>query len=156
MDAKDKKGGTPLHLAAFSSSLETMKCLVENGASLKAKDENGNTPLHIAASKGFLEIVKYLVQQGAHFDIINKQNYTAFDLANQNIYQMLNPANREHYIEVAKYLLELKRESYNKNPPNNLNDKALCIVCFAPRNGLFVLLPCGHMSLCEPCCYMVS
>ena len=40
----------------------------------------------------------------------------------------------------------------NKIPEENISNKALCIICFTPRNGIFVLSPCGHTSLCEPCC----
>ena len=37
----------------------------------------------------------------------------------------------------------------------NLN-KYPCIICKRPRHKIYVLLPCGHTSLCESCCLWYS
>ena len=83
-----------------------------------------------------------VIQQGAQVNIRNKNNETAFDMAH-----------RYGHFEIAKYILEKKNELELQNPPKNISDKALCIICSTPRNGFYALLPCGHASLCEPCCY---
>ena len=75
-----------------------------------------------------------------------KQNKTPFDLADE----------KEHF-EVAKYLLEKKKQLQSNNLPNEImSAKAFCIICLTPRNGIYVLYPCGHTSLCEPCCYKLK
>ena len=76
---------------------------------------------------------------------MNNDNKTPFDIANEN-----------QSFEIAKLLLEKKRDTLDKNPPNNISDKASCVVCFANRNELFALIPCGHTILCEPCCYTLK
>ena len=139
IEAKDNLGQTPLHIAG---DVEVAKCLIRNGAQSKAKDNDGNTPLHLVKD---LELVKYLIESGAQIDITNNANKTPFELADES----------EHY-DAAKYLLEQKKESELKNPSININNQALCIVCLTPRNGLYVLHPCGHVSLCESCCYKLK
>jgi ankyrin repeat protein len=44
VDAKDKEGQTPLHLAARFENLETMHALLEAKANPTAKDRRGRTP----------------------------------------------------------------------------------------------------------------
>ena len=141
IEAKDKRGRTPLHIADFDSA----KCLIRNGAKIEAKDNNGNTPIHNLNLN--LEFAKYLIENGAQINVRNKKNKTPFELADEN----------DHH-EMAKYLLEQKKESELKDPPikYKISNQALCIVCLTPRNGLYALHPCGHVSLCEPCCYKLK
>ena len=126
-------------------TLETIKCLLDNGAQIEAKTNNGDTSLHIAAAKNSLEIVKYLVENGAQIDARNKDNETPFLLSNKN-----------RNADVSRYLLEKKRDFPSKYPLQSMSGKALCVICLAPRNGLFVLNPCGHTSFCEPCCFNIT
>ena len=86
--------------------------------------------------------MKILVEKGAPIDVTNNNNETPFYLANKG-----------NHKGIAKYLLEKKRESENQNPKQTFSDKDPCIICFQPRNALYVLNPCGHTSLCEPCSY---
>ena len=145
IEAKDSDGWTPLHLKVGRGNLKVTKYLVEKGAQIDARNKDGDTPLHIASYNGEFEIVKFLIQHSAQVDARNKQNKTPFDLADE----------KEHF-EIAKYLLEKKKELQSNNPPNNISAKALCIICLTPRNGIYVLYPCGHTSLCEPCCYKLK
>ncbi|HNI94438.1 MAG TPA: ankyrin repeat domain-containing protein, partial [Leptospiraceae bacterium] len=72
-----KNGNTPLHNAAESDDLDTVKYLIEKGADIRIKDKDGNTPLHKAAESGELNIVKYLIQKGADVNAKNNQGFTA-------------------------------------------------------------------------------
>ena len=74
-----------------------------------------------------------------------KDNMTPFDVAN-----------KVGKYEIATYILEKKREALNQKSSNVIDDKALCIICLEPRNGFYVLVPCGHASLCEPCCIKLT
>ena len=96
----------------------------------------------LGVPREILDLVKCLIEHGAAFDIRNSNGETAFDLANK----LENK-------EIAKFFMQKKRDSENKDPAKTISDKALCIICFEPRNGLHVLLPCGHTSLCELCCF---
>ena len=142
INTRKENGLTLLHYATMESSLEMVKFLAEKGAKIDTKDKDGFTPLHSDAKRGSLEIVKILVEKGAPIDVTNNNNETPFYLANKG-----------NHKGIAKYLLEKKQESENQNPKQTFSDKDPCIICFQPRNALYVLNPCGHTSLCEPCSY---
>ena len=123
------------------------------GAQIEAKNFLGETPLHIAAEGDRqnqnnyenLGMVKCLVELGANINSRNTANETPFDIAD-----------KFGKFKTARYLLEKKNELELPNPANNVSDQAPCIICFVPRNGIFALHPCGHASLCEPCCYKLK
>ena len=144
VNSKSVPGFVPLNVAIFEGSIEMVKFLVENGAELEL-GSTGFTSLHFAANFGQLSIAKYLLESGAQIDPKTANGTTPFDLATQEGHQ-----------EIAKLLLEKKKEAMDEIPLKNINQKALCVVCFTPRNGVFVLLPCAHASLCEPCCYKLK
>ena len=50
------------------------------------------------------------------------------------------------------YSNQVKKRMAEKEPEVNISSKDPCIICLEPRDGLYVLWPCGHTSLCEPCC----
>ena len=71
INAKNKDGNTPLHLAAREGHENVVKLLVEAGVDIKAKDKYGNTPLHFAAREGNENMAKLLVDAKAG---VNKKN----------------------------------------------------------------------------------
>ena len=145
IEAKNIQGQTPLHVAVAWGQTDMAKFLIQNGAQINVQDNFGHTALHVAVFQSDHEAVKYLVENGAQFDHRDNENKTPFDVADE-----------KQYFEIAKFLLEKKREASDKNPPNNISDKASCVICFSRRNGLFALNPCGHTILCEPCCYKLK
>ena len=120
--------------------------LIKYGAQIDATNESTNewgcTPLHLAAVEGEINVAKCLIEHGARIHIRDKDYKTPFDLAKIHGYH-----------ELATYLLEIKKEALNQKPSTIIDDKAPCIICFEPRNGFYVLYPCGHAALCEPCTY---
>lgn len=61
-DSVDLK--TPLHFAARFGRVDSMRLLLERGASVGPKDRWGYTPLHIAVDFGQLEAIEFLLQNG--------------------------------------------------------------------------------------------
>ena len=139
-----------MNLAAESGEFEVVKYLNEHGAEVNMKNNVGYTPLHAAVEFAWtcqndkIDTVKCLIENGAKFDILSLGNETPFELAN-----------RFEMYEIATYLLRKKREASNKSPVENIMSNAPCIICFEPRNGFYVLNPCGHAALCEPCTYKI-
>ncbi len=51
VSVQDKTHSTPLHLAAFSGSSESVRLLLEHGADVTVLDGSRRTPLHLASSR---------------------------------------------------------------------------------------------------------
>jgi len=64
VNAKDSKGRTPLHLAAWYRP-NMVELLVSKGADIIARDKDGKTPLSYAIEEGHTEIVELLRKHGA-------------------------------------------------------------------------------------------
>ncbi|MBN1949017.1 MAG: ankyrin repeat domain-containing protein [Candidatus Cloacimonetes bacterium] len=75
MQDRDQFGRTPL-FAAYKSSLESVKFMLEQGAEINAADSTGNIPLHMAAWRGSTEVVDYLLTRGADINIRADNGWT--------------------------------------------------------------------------------
>jgi ankyrin repeat protein len=71
-------GWSPLHLAAFSGSVETARLLLEHGAdvNLRAKTKFRNTPLQAALLPGQYETAKLLLEHGADPNVRQAKGFT--------------------------------------------------------------------------------
>ena len=49
--SQDETRSTPLHLAAYCRSADTVRLLIEHNADVTARDRSNRTPLHLALSK---------------------------------------------------------------------------------------------------------
>lgn len=96
VNARDKAGWTPLHLAAENGYMKMASLLLANGANVNARCNLGTSPLHMAAWNGNVEIVRVLLNNGAD---VNAKHYeegcTPLHLAVEN-----------GSVEVIKLLLE--------------------------------------------------
>jgi ankyrin repeat protein len=68
IDAKDKHGVTPLHLAAYHGYGDIAELLLANHAQVDGGAISGETPLREAAHRGFNGIVELLLAHGARID----------------------------------------------------------------------------------------
>ena len=82
--ARDSRGSTPLHNAAFSGDAEMLGRLLDRGADISGDDEGGWTPLHRAARIGRVEEVAFLVRRGADAGIRENLGRTPLDVALEN------------------------------------------------------------------------
>jgi len=77
VNATDRNGNTPLHVAAMLPYTDIVQFLVSAGADIHAKIFFfDHTPLHCAAAWCQLENVKYLVSQGADVNVKNSSGET--------------------------------------------------------------------------------
>ena len=78
---------SPLWIAAAGGHLDTVRALVEAGASTNQATKIGVAPLHIAAAGGHLEVVRVLIESGArtgqtagYLALMNGQEEVAHEL----------------------------------------------------------------------------
>jgi ankyrin repeat protein len=73
----DLRAETPLHFAACSSSINTLKMLLKAGGKIDAIDSRNRTPLYLAASHNQEVNVRMLLELGANVSLKTDQGYTA-------------------------------------------------------------------------------
>ena len=124
VNAKNKHGHTPLHLAASSRShrligsnfknqkpnIEGMQCLLEKGADIDSKNIIGDTPIHKAAQEGLFEEVKFLISKGAFVNAKNILGRTPLHSACKN----------KGNLEIVKCLIENGVQIYAKDGQDRL------------------------------------
>ena len=71
----------PLHRAAQSGSLNTMKLLLENDAKVSAQTNDGSTPLHFASEQGHYGVVALLIEHDADINVKRKDGNSSLHLA---------------------------------------------------------------------------
>jgi len=84
INARDKDGWTPLHVASggrYFKDGSALRLLLEHGADINAQSQAGKTPLHVASFSGALEVVRMLLEHGADVEAKNKYGDTALQEA---------------------------------------------------------------------------
>lgn len=74
VDARDKEGWSPLHLAACWGHTEIVKLLIDQYTCVDARGSNENTPLNLATQNGHEKIVRSLLNKGACVNTVRKND----------------------------------------------------------------------------------
>ena len=115
INAKNKDGKTPLHLATYynnkeDSHLKIIYNLLEyENININVQDKEGNTPLHYAVTGGNLNTVETLCIYKADPDIQNTDGKTPLHLATS----MPNPEIQKNKYEEEEYEEEEYEEEYS-------------------------------------------
>ncbi|MEK7384042.1 MAG: ankyrin repeat domain-containing protein [Elusimicrobiota bacterium] len=80
----DRRGQTPLMIAAVRADLPLARLLLDRGAKADRAGGGGETPLMRAADHGSLEVVRLLIEKGADVDAKGVQGTTALHYAVQS------------------------------------------------------------------------
>ena len=80
VNAKDKDGCAPLHLAASSGHKDVAEVLIAKGADVNAKEIFGATPLLYAADHGHMDVVELLITKGANVNAEDAMGLTALNV----------------------------------------------------------------------------
>ncbi|CAB1318289.1 unnamed protein product [Coregonus sp. 'balchen'] len=90
VNEKNKDFMTPLHVAAERAHNDIMEVLQKHGAKMNALDTLGQTALHRAAMAGHLQTCRLLLSYGADASILSLQGFTASQMGNEAVQQILN------------------------------------------------------------------
>ncbi len=84
IEAKDRQGFTPLHIAITKDRREVVRYLIEKGADLNSKNSNGLRPLQTALDRGKNTIANLLIERGADINIRGFRNQTLLHQASRS------------------------------------------------------------------------
>jgi len=82
-DPVDKRGYSPLMLAASAGHAQTLAALLAAGCDPNLKAQDGGTALHKAAAQGNLACVQKLLEAGCDPKVLDQRNKTAQQLAEE-------------------------------------------------------------------------
>ncbi|XP_078431355.1 ankyrin repeat family protein [Wolffia australiana] len=83
IDANDKDGLTPLHLAVIGKKEAVISHLLRRGANPHLADRDGATPLHYAVQVGAIQTVKLLIKYKVDVNTADHEGWTPLHLAIQ-------------------------------------------------------------------------
>lgn len=92
VDEKTKDLMTPLHVASEKAHNDIIEILIKNDAKVNALDSLGQTPLHRAARCGHHHTCRFLLASGADSLIISLHGFTASQMGNESVQQILQGA----------------------------------------------------------------
>uniref|UniRef100_A0A665XBQ1 Poly [ADP-ribose] polymerase n=1 Tax=Echeneis naucrates TaxID=173247 RepID=A0A665XBQ1_ECHNA len=90
VNEKNKDFMTPLHVAAERAHNDIMEVLQKHGAKVNALDTLGQTALHRAALAGHLQTCRLLLGYGVDASLVSLQGFTAAQMGNEAVQQILN------------------------------------------------------------------
>ncbi|KAM9820432.1 LOW QUALITY PROTEIN: poly [ADP-ribose] polymerase tankyrase-1-like [Neosynchiropus ocellatus] len=90
VNEKNKDFMTPLHVAAERAHNDIVEVLQKHGAKVNALDTLGQTALHRAALGGHLQTCRQLLGYGADALLVSLQGFTAAQMGNEAVQQILN------------------------------------------------------------------
>uniref|UniRef100_A0A6I8R1T7 Poly [ADP-ribose] polymerase n=1 Tax=Xenopus tropicalis TaxID=8364 RepID=A0A6I8R1T7_XENTR len=90
VNEKNKDFMTPLHVAAERAHNDVVEVLHKHGAKMNALDTLGQTALHRAALGGHLQTCRLLLSFGSDASIVSLQGFTAAQMGNEAVQQILN------------------------------------------------------------------
>uniref|UniRef100_A0A7M4EI95 Poly [ADP-ribose] polymerase n=1 Tax=Crocodylus porosus TaxID=8502 RepID=A0A7M4EI95_CROPO len=109
VNEKNKDFMTPLHVAAERAHNDVMEVLHKHGAKMNALDTLGQTALHRAALAGHLQTCRLLLNYGSDPAIISLQGFTAAQMGNEAVQQILSESTPVRTSDVDYRLLEASK-----------------------------------------------
>uniref|UniRef100_A0A803YN47 Poly [ADP-ribose] polymerase n=1 Tax=Meleagris gallopavo TaxID=9103 RepID=A0A803YN47_MELGA len=109
VNEKNKDFMTPLHVAAEKAHNDVMEVLHKHGAKMNALDTLGQTALHRAALAGHLQTCRLLLNYGSDPSIISLQGFTAAQIGNEAVQQILSESTPVRTSDVDYRLLEASK-----------------------------------------------
>uniref|UniRef100_A0A8D2IPD0 Poly [ADP-ribose] polymerase n=1 Tax=Varanus komodoensis TaxID=61221 RepID=A0A8D2IPD0_VARKO len=106
VNEKTKDFLTPLHVASEKAHNDVVEVLMKHEAKVNALDNLGQTSLHRAAYCGHLQTCRLLLSFGCDPSIISLQGFTAFQMGNESIQQLLQEGVPLGNSEADRQLLE--------------------------------------------------
>uniref|UniRef100_A0ABD2X3L2 Uncharacterized protein n=1 Tax=Trichogramma kaykai TaxID=54128 RepID=A0ABD2X3L2_9HYME len=138
LDAKNKKGDTPLHLALSSDNKKAVELLLRNGADPNLADADGSTSLHLIYERNedddLVEIFFKTIDakhRPVHIDARDKSGRTPLQLAVSNLLPHVVDVLLQHGADLSNF--SFPNESYFGEKFDTKNDSLDYILELASR-----------------------
>uniref|UniRef100_A0A8D0DXP8 Uncharacterized protein n=1 Tax=Salvator merianae TaxID=96440 RepID=A0A8D0DXP8_SALMN len=105
LEAKDKKGRTPLHRAAERGHDNTVKMLLRAGANMYSLDQEAKSPLHLASQSYHTQVLKSILKEEAR-QHRNQHNFLHMAALRDSRQTALSYAVSKGFEKTVKVLLE--------------------------------------------------
>ncbi|KAG8593827.1 hypothetical protein GDO81_000961 [Engystomops pustulosus] len=129
VNEKNKDFMTPLHVASERAHNDVVEVLHKHGAKVNALDTLGQTALHRAALGGHLQTCRLLLSFGSDASIISLQGFTAAQMGNEAVQQILSESTPARTSDVDYRLLEASKagdlDTVKLCSPQNVNCRDL-------------------------------
>jgi ankyrin repeat protein len=130
IQARDRRGRTPILLASQSRHVELAQVLLEHGAETEARDIDGRTPILIASDKGHVVLVQLLLKHGAETEARDNDGCTLILLASDHGHVELVQLLLKHGAEIEA------RDNYGRTPLHlALNNRRMELVQLLLKQG---------------------
>ncbi|KAG8552326.1 hypothetical protein GDO81_004477 [Engystomops pustulosus] len=106
VNEKTKDFLTPLHVAAEKGYNDVVEVLLKHEAKVNAVDNLGQTCLHRAAHCGHLQTCRILLNSGSDPAIVSLQGFTALQMGNEGVQQILQEGLSFSNTDADRQLLE--------------------------------------------------
>ncbi|XP_067908702.1 poly [ADP-ribose] polymerase tankyrase-2 isoform X4 [Heterodontus francisci] len=106
VDEKTKDLLTPLHMASEKAHNDIIEVLIKNDTKVNALDSLGQTPLHRAAQCGHHHTCRLLLTSGSDSSIVSVQGFTASQMGNESVQQILQEGVMVGNFDADRQLLE--------------------------------------------------
>ncbi len=122
IDAPNRRGLTPLHVAAVFGNLNACTILLRHGANVDTQNNVGFTALHYAAQKGHGEIFALLLRQGASMFLFDNQRQTPLHTAAHIEQERILDIAFEQRPDEAREIFEGVADTSDMTPQDIWND----------------------------------
>ncbi|MEE6485606.1 hypothetical protein FKM82_014347 [Ascaphus truei] len=106
INEKTKDFLTPLHIASEKAHNDVVEVLVKHEAKVNGLDNLGQTCLHRAAHCGHLQTCRLLLNSGCDPAIVSLQGFTALQMGNESVQQLLQEGTPFSNTDADRQLLE--------------------------------------------------
>jgi len=97
VNAEDKKGQGPLHIAVLEGHIDVVEMLISKGSDVnkalsRFSMDYGYTPLHLAAHLGHMEVAELLITKGADLNTDSKRGtplHLAVSFGHEDVAELL-------------------------------------------------------------------
>ncbi|KAK9308975.1 hypothetical protein QLX08_001178 [Tetragonisca angustula] len=157
LNARDKKGQTPVHYACTQEHLEAVEVLIGLGANVDAQDSEANTPLHVATRTRHTAIAQLLLRTGANTELTDEMGFTPLHVAASQGCKGILDSMIQHGAALNKQCkygntpLHLACQNNEVETVEILINKGVDLNCLNSRlqSPIHIAAEMGHTDICE-------